>query len=944
MFKLKRKDKLQSTLRPMNIIGIKSNADYRLPMIFFSTIMTLVTLYCIVRIELDSFKIWGDFQPGIYGLGKFEIKNLNFTNSELKNLFVLLAVGCTLICISNGLKKHMVKSTIIIFITYVVYFGWHYKYVANGFVHVLNKAIYTILTQNGENCDMYYVPYFDIYDIKTEMKYFLMSVIFGTCFLLAYSAVNHCNPVLFTTCVSVYVAVPFICNTFVGEKFLICAGVACILMFVIHIQGYSNFASKKIFAGFKNSIKIRGCYVSFSAFQQASIFLVFTVLVLATSNFFFNFENYQKSEKVDRFGRDLIYSFQNVTSANNFGTLGNTSNGLNNGDLKNMGDLHYTGEIMFEVKTNPSKNVTPLYFRAFTAADYSSDQWTALHKNVYKNYSFWDTLFSENFYPQFCSGDAVEVSVENPNYTSISINAKNINPKIFLNEYRTVSSKTAALNEASAEYDNQLTFNAFGGMKTYEQSAVVKGGMSKEMIMADMDNLNVSFYNLLHDGDFTYPSYSSVYEGDLYSDDYNIFKKNEKQYRAFVLENYLDYPSNMEKYLPENFDNNVANIYDSFLYNGISTDYYDEVEDNTFYSLYDYNELLYNPMIVPQYYNAVIEYIKEYIQSNAEYTLTPGATPKDRELIEYFLTENHKGYCVHFATAATLMLRRAGIPARYVEGYFVSDYDLNKKNSQGYSGIPDSNAHAWTEVYYPVIGWQVVEFTPYYSEETLPEENKMDKESNTISHTDTDTETETDTDSEIETDSDSESDTDTTSDAGSDKDTDTNISKSNSSDTENITKPQDNKFQNFIKAAVNVILEILKFILILAIIVALWFLTRFVVLKIRFARFHSPDTRKGAKAIYLHSLWILKLAGVTPKEEEGDRQFADRAVLKFDGIKTKDFQELTGFALNARFGKNPPSGGDISQMINLMKILSDCVYNSSRKWKKIIMRYILFLK
>ena len=94
------------------------------------------------------------------------------------------------------------------------------------------------------------------------------------------------------------------------------------------------------------------------------------------------------------------------------------------------------------------------------------------------------------------------------------------------------------------------------------------------------------------------------------------------------------------------------------------------------------------------------------------------------------MNENKKGYCVHYATAGTLMLRRAGIPSRYVEGYFVSDYDLSRKNSQGYSGIADSNAHAWTEVYYPLIGWQAVDFTPYYSEQTLPEENKNSSSQN----------------------------------------------------------------------------------------------------------------------------------------------------------------------------------------------------------------------
>ncbi len=953
MFKIKKKEKAQSTLRPLNIIGIKSNMEYRLPMIIFSSIMTLVTLYCIVRIEIDSFKIWDDFQPGIYGLSASEIKNLNFTSSEIRNLYIILLIGCTWICIVNGLKKHLIKSTALTAAAYVAYFGWHYKYVANGFVHILNKSVYTILTQRGEKSTTYYILYFDMADVKSEIKYFLMAVILGTCFLLAYAAVNHCNPVLFTTCVSVYVSVPFICNTFVGEPFLICAGIACILMFVVHIQGYSNFASKKIFAGFRNSIKIRGRYVSFSSFQQAALFLAFTLVVLMISNLFLDFKDYHKSEKVDKFGRDLMYSFQNVTSTNNFGTLGNTSNGLNNGDLKNMGDLHYTGDIMFEVKADPSKFAAPLYFRAFTAADYSGDQWKALPKSTYKNYNFWDTFLSDNFYPQFCSGDASDLSQSNLNYVNISINSKNINPKVFLNEYRTVSGKTDAVNNASSVYDNEFFFDTFGGLKTYEQSAVIRGGISKSQITAELNDFNGDFYTLLHDGDFTYPEYysnlDSMYDGNIYDNEYENFKKNEKQYRAFVVENYLDYPDNMEKYLPKDFDNIISNIYDSFLYSNQYLSYSDE-EDDVLYSLYGYNDefgsssdLSYNQMLVPEYYNAVIDYIKNYIQSNAEYTLTPGATPSDRELVEYFLTENHKGYCVHFATAATLMLRRANIPARYVEGYFVSDYDLNKKNSHGYSGIPDSNAHSWTEVYYPLVGWQVVDFTPYYSEEILPDENKMDNGSENKSDAETDTETETDTDSEIDTDSEAETDTDTASDVSLNSDTDSDISNNSDSDDENITYQRDNKLQNFLRVTVNVLLEILKVILILALIVAVWFLTRFIILKLRFTRFNSPDTRKGAKAMYLHSLWILKIAGVTPKKEEGDRQFAGRAVLQIDGIKTKDYQAFTDFALNARFGKDSPNEQDISQMNDFLKTLSESVYNSSNKWKKLLIKYVLFL-
>lgn len=64
-------------------------------------------------------------------------------------------------------------------------------------------------------------------------------------------------------------------------------------------------------------------------------------------------------------------------------------------------------------------------------------------------------------------------------------------------------------------------------------------------------------------------------------------------------------------------------------------------------------------------------FILNVLQSHASYTLTPGRAPVNQDIVEYFLFENHEGYCVHFASAATLMYRLYGIPARYASGYAV---------------------------------------------------------------------------------------------------------------------------------------------------------------------------------------------------------------------------------------------------------------------------------
>lgn len=98
----------------------------------------------------------------------------------------------------------------------------------------------------------------------------------------------------------------------------------------------------------------------------------------------------------------------------------------------------------------------------------------------------------------------------------------------------------------------------------------------------------------------------------------------------------------------------------------------------------------------------ILELLSEYT-----YTLSPGGTPTDKDFVEYFLMDNKKGYCVHFASAATLMFRYYGIPARYVEGYYVSPSQFK----DGKAEVLDSDAHAWVEIYDTYLGWMPIEVT-----------------------------------------------------------------------------------------------------------------------------------------------------------------------------------------------------------------------------------------
>ena len=86
-----------------------------------------------------------------------------------------------------------------------------------------------------------------------------------------------------------------------------------------------------------------------------------------------------------------------------------------------------------------------------------------------------------------------------------------------------------------------------------------------------------------------------------------------------------------------------------------------------------------------------------------------------------FLFGDRTGYCVHFAHAATYLMRRLGVPARVATGYAVSESARQGGSSLLLSGAA---SHAWPEIYIDGFGWVVLDV---YPERALdPPEQPMD--------------------------------------------------------------------------------------------------------------------------------------------------------------------------------------------------------------------------
>lgn len=126
-----------------------------------------------------------------------------------------------------------------------------------------------------------------------------------------------------------------------------------------------------------------------------------------------------------------------------------------------------------------------------------------------------------------------------------------------------------------------------------------------------------------------------------------------------------------------------------------------------------------------------------YLAENYKYNIAPPAAATD-DPVEEFLLNSKEGYCVQFATALTLMLRRVGFPARYAEGYIANEFREAKKGGYPYScKVTDRKAHAWTEVWLDGFGWMVYEATPGFSGSEHGSEATTDAPTDTEPPTDT---------------------------------------------------------------------------------------------------------------------------------------------------------------------------------------------------------------
>jgi transglutaminase-like putative cysteine protease len=103
----------------------------------------------------------------------------------------------------------------------------------------------------------------------------------------------------------------------------------------------------------------------------------------------------------------------------------------------------------------------------------------------------------------------------------------------------------------------------------------------------------------------------------------------------------------------------------------------------------------------PTTYDKILA-IEAWLGAHVRYSITAPLAPKGVDVVDDFLFRSRLGWCEQVASSLVVMARSVGIPARLATGFVPGSRD----SLTGQFIVRERDAHAWTEIYFPGVGWQ----------------------------------------------------------------------------------------------------------------------------------------------------------------------------------------------------------------------------------------------
>ena len=288
----------------------------------------------------------------------------------------------------------------------------------------------------------------------------------------------------------------------------------------------------------------------------------------------------------------------------------------------------------------------------------------------------------------------------------------------------------------------------------------------------------------------------------------------------------------------------------------------------------------------------LIEEVRNYVENSAQYSLDTEKVPYGKDVSTWLLNESDTGYCVHFATTLSVMLRSLGIPSRYVTGFCVNS------DSDYYTLVTSDDAHAWVEYFDDNIGWVPIDSTP--TESAVTEEESKSYETAEDEQPSTEPSTNKESDSQL-----SDTDLDEEKSVEVKATTVASISESTFDD----SAPKTSGFSKSV-IAIGIFMMIVLIVLILR---------RVLVLKLRERSFSKSGRNNRAKNIFKY---IAKIS-----------QYNQIPIPK----------NVTDIAQKARFSNVRISESELETMIVFAKKRKKAILEDASFMKRLYLKYILVL-
>ena len=446
-----------------------------------------------------------------------------------------------------------------------------------------------------------------------------------------------------------------------------------------------------------------------------SIGLSVVFLLLCGGLFSADISTQNSSNKVKDATDNLIKKYLDGGFASLFDRY-NATGGLSRGRLGGISNVSPDFETDLLVRFVPNSTES-MYLKAYTGVNYFSSSFHPFYESAEGEHISGDELAElDSYYPQLSAAHDTDSSQMTDVDTYISkmwISNIDGDDGYDYRPYYTVASTTGRSGESGGIADSILSQTPARYPVEYEMLD------DESTITSDAPDDALSSYETL------YMPYSELAT-------YTPNPEITKEYQDKVYEYYLQVPEDIEDTLEEFCQE--AGLYDA-------AGYFSPLAGDEEHLVYPEYTFKYDRYLELQKQRlGIAARLKRYFASNFPYTMAPGATPRSKDVVEYFLTVQKRGFCAHFASSSTMLLRHMGIPTRYVEGYMITFTDMMEgygvsTDAEGWqyppeSIIPDTgvievpvndgSAHAWIEIYLDGYGWIPYDTTPPSDENDVP--------------------------------------------------------------------------------------------------------------------------------------------------------------------------------------------------------------------------------